>query len=67
MSLYFKALSEKIDFFFGETEVTNLFVDKLYEKYQDPSCAEGSNDILMWLEKHFFKKVIKEMTKDISN
>ena len=52
--LYFEALSEKIDFFFGETVTINLFVDELYEKYQDPSYTEGSNDILMWLEKHFF-------------
>ena len=54
MSLYFEVLSEKIDFFLGETETINLFVDELYEKYQDPFCAEGSNDILTWLEKHFF-------------
>ena len=67
MQLYFKALSEMIDLFFGETQTINLFVDELYEKYQDPSCAEGGNDILMWLEKHFFLKAIaSEMAKDIS-
>ena len=56
-----------IDLFFGETQTINLFVDELYEKYQDPSCAEGGNDILMWLEKHFFLKAIaNEMAKDIS-
>ena len=52
MSLYFEVLSEKIDSFFQETEMINLFIDELYEKHQDPFCTEGSNDILMWLEKH---------------
>ena len=52
MSLYFEVLSEKIDFFFRETETINLFIDELYKKHQDPICAEGSNNILMWLEKH---------------